>query len=60
MSDIDWSVHPRSLGLMIQLVRMHAYRGGVFNLFDVPVADAKRRRLELSQEGWVITHTEHV
>ena len=45
---------------MIDLVRLHAYRGGVFNLVDVPLKDAKRKRLELSQEGWVITHTENV
>jgi hypothetical protein len=45
---------------MIQLVRLHAYRGGVFNLVDVDQKDAKKKRLELSQEGWVVTHTEHV
>jgi len=45
---------------MIGLVRLHAYRGGVFNLVDVPVKDVKKKRLELSQEGWVITHTENV
>lgn len=45
---------------MIGLVRMHAYRSGVFWLIDVDVKDARRRRLELAQEGWIITHTEHV
>ena len=45
---------------MIDLVRLHAYRGGVFSLIDVPIKDAKKKRLELSQEGWVITHTENV
>jgi hypothetical protein len=45
---------------MIGLVRLHAYRGGVFNLVDVPQKEAKKKRLELSQEGWVVTHTEFV
>ena len=45
---------------MIGLVRLHAYRGGVFSLVDVPQKEAKRKRLELSQEGWVVTHTEFV
>jgi hypothetical protein len=45
---------------MIGLVRLHAYRGGVFSLVDVPQKDAKKKRLELSQEGWVVTHTEFV
>ena len=45
---------------MIGLVRLHAYRNGVFNLVDVPLKEARRKRLELSQEGWVITHTESV
>ncbi len=45
---------------MVNLVRLHAYRCGVFNLVDVPVKDAKKKRLELSREGWVITHTENV
>tara|TARA_R100000406_G_C3108818_1_gene123777 strand:+ start:336 stop:473 length:138 start_codon:yes stop_codon:yes gene_type:complete len=45
---------------MIGLVRMHCYRSGVFWLCDVPVADAKRKRRELAQTGWVITHSEVV
>ena len=45
---------------MIGIVRIHAYRNGVFNLVDVPVKEAKKRRLELSREGFVITHTETV
>ena len=45
---------------MIGLVRLHAYKGGVFNLVDVPVKDAKKKRLELSKEGFVVTHSEHV
>ena len=45
---------------MIGLVRLHAYRNGVFTLVDVPQKEAKKKRLELSREGFVITHTEHV
>ena len=45
---------------VINLCRLHCYRGGVFWLVDVPQPDASRRRRELSQEGWVVTHTEFV
>ena len=45
---------------MIGLVRLHAYRNGVFNLVDVPQKEARKKRLELSQEGYVVTHTEFV
>ena len=43
---------------MVGLVRLFAYRAGVLNLVDIPVKDAKRKRLELSREGFVVTHTE--
>ena len=45
---------------MIGLVRLHAYKGGVFWLVDIPQKEAKKRRLELAKEGWIITHTEFV
>ena len=45
---------------MIGLVRMHCYKNGRFWLVDVPLADAKTRRRELAQQGWVITHSEAV
>lgn len=45
---------------MVGIVRIHAYRNGVFSLVDVPVKEAKKRRLELSREGFVVTHTETV
>ena len=43
---------------MVGLVRLFAYRAGVLNLVDIPVKEAKRKRLELSREGFVVTHTE--
>ena len=51
--------HPEA-SAVINLCRLHCYRGGVFWLVDVPQPNASRRRKELSQEGWVVTHTEFV
>ena len=45
---------------MIGLARLHAYQNGVFWLVDVPVTEAKYKRLELTRQGWIITHTEIV
>lgn len=45
---------------MIGLARLHAYQKGVFWLVDVPVKEAKKKREELSRQGYVITHTEIV
>ena len=45
---------------MIGFVRIHAYRAGIFQLIDVPISEAKRRRLELLAEGYTITHTETI
>lgn len=45
---------------VINLCRLHCYRGGVFWLVDVPQDKANSRRKELCQEGWVVTHTEFV
>jgi len=45
---------------VINLVRLHAYRAGVFWLVDVERQFASKRRLELAQEGWIVTHTEFV
>ena len=45
---------------MIGLARLHCYKNGVFWLVDVPVNLARKRRLELSQEGWIVAHTEIV
>ena len=57
---LHWDVHPRSLGPMVGLVRLHAYRNCVFNLVDVPQKEAKKKRVELSREGFIVTHTEFV
>ena len=59
-SATDLMDHSRSLGSMINLCRLHCYRGGVFWLVDVPQDKAAGRRKELSREGWVVTHTEFV
>ena len=45
---------------MINLVRLHCYKNGVFQLVDVHRDHASKRRLELSREGWIVTHTEFV
>ena len=55
----DWMDHPEASDV-INLCRLHCYRGGVFWLVDVPQGKAAKRQRELSQEGWIITHTEHV
>ena len=59
-SATDWMRHPEASDV-INLCRLHCYRSGVFWLVDVP-QDLKpaSRRKELSQEGWVVTHTEFV
>ena len=41
---------------MLGIVRFYAFRNGVTNVFDVPFAEADKRRRELAQEGWQITH----
>ena len=51
--------HPEASDV-INLCRLHCYRGGVFWLVDVPQDKASHRRKELSQQGWVVTHTEFV
>lgn len=45
---------------VIGLARLHAYQNGVFWLVDVPVAEAKKKRTELTQQGWTVTHNEIV
>ncbi len=43
---------------MVQLVRIHAYKSGYLNLVHVDKKDAKKRRLELLQDGYTIAHSE--
>ena len=43
---------------VINLVRLYCYRQGVFQLVECFRTEAKAKRLELSREGWVVTHTD--
>ena len=46
---------------MIGVARLHAYnRHGVFQLVEVPREHALKKQKELSQSGWIVTHTELV
>jgi hypothetical protein len=45
---------------MIQLCRIHAYKAGIFQLFDVPLREATKLREALIANGFVISHTETV
>lgn len=45
---------------MIQLCRIHAYKAGIFQLFDVPLREATKLRETLIANGFVISHTETV
>tara|TARA_R110002049_G_scaffold197708_1_gene367726 strand:- start:231 stop:395 length:165 start_codon:yes stop_codon:yes gene_type:complete len=49
--------HPE-VSAVVDLVRLFAYKEGKFNLVDIPQKEAKKKRLELTREGFVITHTE--
>jgi hypothetical protein len=46
--------------MVVGLVRMHCYQAGRFWLVDVPIKEAKHRRRELAQQGWIITHSEAI
>ena len=43
---------------VINCVRMHCYRQGVLHVEHCEKKDAKKRALELSRQGYIITHTE--
>jgi len=43
---------------VINCVRMHCYKQGVLHVEHCDRKDAKKRALELSRQGYVITHTE--
>ena len=53
-------IHPRSLGTMINLARIHAYKAGEFSLFDVPKFDLPRMKAYLISSGFTISHVEYV
>ena len=43
---------------MINVIRIHAYKSGILNLIHVDKKDAKKRHLELLEDGWTIAHSE--
>ena len=43
---------------MINQVRIHAYKGGVFELFYCAINEARKMKVFLIASGFVITHTE--
>ena len=45
---------------MCGLVRLYCYMNGVTNIFDYPVKEASKARERLSQEGWVVYHSERL
>lgn len=45
---------------MIGMARIHAYKAGIFQLFDVPIKEARKMRAYLIANGFVISHTETV
>ena len=51
--------HPKAFAV-IGLVRIHAYKSGIFQLFDVPVKEARKMRKTLIANGFVVTHSETV
>ena len=52
---VDWII---GSGGVIGLVRMHCYLNGRFWLVEVPTYEARAKRRELAQQGWIVTHTE--
>lgn len=42
---------------MCGLVRLYVYRNGVTNVHDFEKHEARHRRKELEQDGWVVYHT---
>lgn len=45
---------------MVNLARIHAYKAGIFQLFDVPKLEARKMVKHLIANGFVVTHTEIV
>lgn len=45
---------------MCGLVRLYCYQNGVTNVFDFPVTEARYQMKRLTQEGWVVYHSEVV
>jgi hypothetical protein len=49
--------HPEASAVINQL-RIHAYKGGVFELFYCATNEARKMKEFLISSGFVITHTE--
>ena len=45
---------------MINLARIHAYKAGIFDLFDCPKSELNKMKTFLISSGFVITHVEFV
>jgi len=45
---------------VIGLARLHCYRAGIFQLIEVPTADARSTSRRLWSEGYVVSHIEYV
>ena len=43
---------------MAGIVRLMVYRNGVTNVIDCIFSEVKATRLRLSQEGWILYHSE--
>ena len=43
---------------MAGIVRLMVYRNGVTNVVDCLYTEVKETRLRLSQEGWILYHSE--
>jgi len=45
---------------VINLARVHAYKAGIFELFECPREDLNKMRSFLLSSGFLITHVEYV
>jgi len=45
---------------VINLARIHSYKAGIFQLFEVPRNEARKMVKHLIANGFVVTHTEIV
>ena len=51
--------HPEA-SAVINLARLHAYKAGIFELFECPTRDVNKMKTFLLSSGFVITHVEYV
>jgi len=45
---------------VVQLIRIYAYKSGIFQLFDVPRKEGQNTKVKLIGEGWTISHITRV